>query len=584
MKPARSRHCNRGATLIGHGHWLEGEASRDPRARRLASSCPATPGRSTPKRATPDDAAGPIRPTIHRQPVSTPVWMAFPPEVHSALLSNGPGPGPLLVAATAWNAMGSEYMAVAEELREVLAAVQAGAWDGPTAQAYVAAHAPYLAWLGQASAHSIELASRHATAATAYLTAVAAMPTLFELTAHHAAHQVLVATNFLGINTIAISLNEANYVRMWIQAAAVMSTYQTATTASLASAPQLSPAPPIRNSNVPAAAAGPWLPLPADQQNWIYQLLQQIGYLDFYNKFLVPFINLLANNPFLQAMFSGIDPYLLILGNPLTYLNPFNIAFALGYPMDIATYVSLLSETFAFIGMDLAAAFASGNPMAISLTILFVTVEAIGTIITDTIALLKTLLEQTAVFFTIVAPMLLAPLVPLAAGAVLTPLGIKGLAVLTAGAPPALPGAPGVAFAPSLPTSSSTAAPAAVATTTPAPTLGPPTPPATAPPVTGSGLGTSLSAGMENFDYLVGELSTKAARTAGSSTRRKAPEPDEQPRTTASSHRAINSGFAGTAVKTRSSRAAGLRPVPSTEFGGHASAPMLPSTWTADPG
>lgn len=55
-KPARSRHCNRGATLIGHGHGLEGEASGDPRARRLASSRPASLGRCTPERANRHDA------------------------------------------------------------------------------------------------------------------------------------------------------------------------------------------------------------------------------------------------------------------------------------------------------------------------------------------------------------------------------------------------------------------------------------------------------------------------------------------------------------------------------------------------
>ncbi len=204
---------------------------------------------------------------------------------------------------------------------------------------------------------------------------------------------------------------------MWIQAAAVMGGYQDVSATAVAAAPQPAPAPPIMNAAAPAATAAQAAELPPDRQSQFLQWLKDIGYVDLYNKLIKPFVDWLANIPFLQALFSGFDPYLLTLGNPLTYLSPLNIAFALGYPMDFATYVTLLSQTFAFIGADLAAAFASGNPMTIGLTILFTSVEAIGTIITDTIALLKTLLEQTAVLLAALAPMLAAPLVPLAAGA-----------------------------------------------------------------------------------------------------------------------------------------------------------------------
>lgn len=548
--------------------------------------------------------------------------MASPPEVHSALLSRGPGSGPLLVAAEAWRSLSSVYAEMADELVALLVVVPVSSWDGSAAEAYVIAYLPYLGWLRQASVDSAVMAAHYETMATAYITTLAMMPTLAELAANRTAHTVLVTTNFFGINTIPIARNEIDYVRMWVEAAIAMGTYQEVSTVVVDSAPEAIAAPQIMASDALEASSdqpSPTAPSQSPQvQNWL-QWLQKIGYTDFYNTLVQPLITSLTNHPFFQGMFSGFDPWLPSLGNPLSFLSPFNIAFALGTPMDIGSYVGYLSQTFAFIGADLAAAFASGNPVTIGFTLLFTTIEAIGTIITDTIALVKTMIEQSFVLLPMILPLLTAPLAVATAGAAGSFAGLSELAGLVGVAPPGLPSAPPVAAVapvvpPSMPTLASiptpTPMPAPAAST--APVVTPPgPPPVTAPPsVTG--------AGVESFGYLVGRLPSTARGVVGTSVRQQSSAPDrieapdaaatpqEQARSrwrrrakvtpfdssgspnpkaapTASDQGAGTLGLAGTARQASSGPATGLVTLSNGTFSDSPRALMLPRTWGADP-
>lgn len=187
--------------------------------------------------------------------MTTPIWMALPPEVHSTALSSGVGAGTLLAAADAWAALSSEYTTAAAELTAILGTVQAGMWEGQSAARYLAAHTPYLAWLMQAGANSATAAAQLQTAAGSYTAALAAMPTVAELAANRATLSMLVATNFFGINAIPIAVTEADYIRMWLQAATTMSAYQAAAAATVASTPQTAPAPSVLEPGVGEAGS-----------------------------------------------------------------------------------------------------------------------------------------------------------------------------------------------------------------------------------------------------------------------------------------------------------------------------------------
>jgi PPE-repeat protein len=157
-----------------------------------------------------------------------PIWGAFPPEVNTSRLMAGAGPAPMMQAAAGWEALAISLETQADELAASLASL-AQMWQGMGSERAIQASTPMVGWLRMVSMQAQKRALQAAAQAGAYSSALATTPQLPEIELNHITNAVLNATNFLGVNTAPIGLNEAEYVRMWEQAAIVMSGYEAET-------------------------------------------------------------------------------------------------------------------------------------------------------------------------------------------------------------------------------------------------------------------------------------------------------------------------------------------------------------------
>lgn len=134
----------------------------------------------------------------------------------------------MVQAAAGWEAFAISLETQADELAASLASL-AQMWQGMASERAITAAMPMVVWLRTLSLQAHKRAVQASAQATAWSTAATTTPQLPEIELNHVTNAVLNATNFLGVNTVPIAVNEADYVRMWNQAAGVMTAYEAET-------------------------------------------------------------------------------------------------------------------------------------------------------------------------------------------------------------------------------------------------------------------------------------------------------------------------------------------------------------------
>lgn len=167
----------------------------------------------------------------------------LPPEINSARMYDGPGSGPMLAAAAAWDELAGELYYAAASYQSVISMLTGEAWSGPSSASMAAAAAAYVGWMNNTAELAEQTASQAKAAAAAYETALAATVPPPVIAANRALLMALVATNFFGQNTPAIMAVETQYAQMWAQDATAMHGYADSSASATTLTPFTQPAP-----------------------------------------------------------------------------------------------------------------------------------------------------------------------------------------------------------------------------------------------------------------------------------------------------------------------------------------------------
>jgi PPE-repeat protein len=177
------------------------------------------------------------------------------PEINSARIYAGPGAGPMLAAASAWDGLSAELQSTAASYRAAIAELTGGPWLGASSTEMTAATTPYLDWMTTTAAQAEHTATQARAAAAAYETAFAMTVPPAVIAANRSLLMTLIATNVLGQNTAAIAATEVDYAEMWAQDATAMYGYAGSSVTATTLTPFTSPPPTTNPAGQSAAAA-----------------------------------------------------------------------------------------------------------------------------------------------------------------------------------------------------------------------------------------------------------------------------------------------------------------------------------------
>ena len=135
-------------------------------------------------------------------------FATLPPEVNSARMYAGPGPGPMLAAASAWDGLAAELQSTAASYRAAISELTGGPWLGSSSASMAAAATPYLDWMTTTAGQAEQTATQARSAAAAYEAAFAMTVPPAVIAANRSLLMTLIATNVLGQNTAAIAATE----------------------------------------------------------------------------------------------------------------------------------------------------------------------------------------------------------------------------------------------------------------------------------------------------------------------------------------------------------------------------------------